>query len=97
MALKTPNGYFIQICPICLKPCKARNYWRSITALRTHIKKKHGENIEYSIIKCPECNYKAVGKYQETLHKARIHMISTHHQHTNTSEKQHTKHTTTTS
>jgi hypothetical protein len=70
--------YFIQVCSMCQHICKARNYWRSITALRMHFKAKHGESLDYLTIKCPICGYEVFGKYELALREVRLHLIKAH-------------------
>jgi len=67
---------FVQFCPICNKIVKAKNYWRSITALKLHLKRKHGKVPDYIIIKCPICGEKFLGKFEEATRKCQLHMLS---------------------
>jgi hypothetical protein len=69
---------FIQVCPICYHACKARNFWRSLAALKMHIKAKHNIDIDYFIAECPECGYKVFGGYEYALRELRLHILRTH-------------------
>lgn len=68
------NGKFVQFCPECNKPVKATNYWRSYTALKFHMKKKH-DLPKYIKVKCPTCGEAFFGEWNKTIRRTQQHML----------------------
>ena len=69
---------FFQVCPLCDRICKARNFFRSMVSLRMHMRKKHGVQVKYACLKCPDCDFKAAGTYDFALRELRLHIIRDH-------------------